>query len=225
MAIVLNGQVGLTQSRQQLAAAGKYFIVTNPTPGTAVAYANQTSFSATANGLLSISNGNVAGGPSLYLDRLSLTQTATVPTGTLVLRFEVYSETGIVALSAGNLARTPVNVNSAFASTTGATVNTFSAAAGTVPSAVGTRRLLDVVALQTGVTVIHDTFVLDFGGDSVASGTAGLTAARATAAARMVAQTVPLVIPPGNSAWLNMWWVTSATNVPSFEFSLGYCEL
>src|SRR5688572_20225536 len=180
-AVVLNGQIGLTSSRQQLAAAGKYFNVTNPTPGTAIAYANKTSFSATANGLFSISNNNPSGGANILLDRLVLTQTATAPTDVLVYRFEVYSETGIRALSAGNAVRTPVNVNPAFPDATGAIVNSFSAAAGTVPAAAGTRKLVDVIALQTGgQTVIHDSMVIEFGSDGpvVGSGTSG-TAARA----------------------------------------------
>ena len=42
MAIVLNGQVGLQSSRQQLAAEGKMFAVTNPTPGTAIVHATLT---------------------------------------------------------------------------------------------------------------------------------------------------------------------------------------
>ena len=131
---VVNGQVGFPSSRQMLAAAGKFFNVTNPTPGTAIAYANQTSFSATANGLFSISNGNTtASGINLYLDKLILTQTATAPTGVLVYRFEVYSETGIRALSAGNAARTPVNVNPGFSGSTQA-VGTVPAPSGRAPS-------------------------------------------------------------------------------------------
>ena len=54
--IVTNGQIGLPTSRQMLAAAGLSYNSTNPTPGTAIAYSLKTSFSATANGLFSISN-------------------------------------------------------------------------------------------------------------------------------------------------------------------------
>lgn len=223
--IVLNGQVGLTSSRQQLAAAGKYFNVTNPTPGTAIAYANKTSFSATANGLFSISNNNPSGGANIQLDRLVLTQTATAPTGLLVYRFEVYSETGITALSAGNVAQTPVNVNPSFPNTTGAIVNSFSAGAGTVPAAVGTRRLMDVIAVQTGgATVIHDSIVIEFGSDAIAVNGTGATAARAASCMRLVGQAVPVTIAPQNSIFINSWTLTGAANVPSYEFSLTYIE-
>lgn len=223
MAIVLNGQVGLQASRQQLAAAGKYFVVTNPTPGTGVLYGTSAAFSATANGMFSISNGNVTGGASIYLDYLSLLLTLP-PTATTQMRFEVYSETGIVALSAGNLARTPVNVNSSFANTTGAVVNSFSAASGTVPAAVGTRRLVSVAAIETNLGITGDNYILQFGGDPV-GGVSGLTAVRAAAQARIVGSCAPVVIPPGNSAIINMWWLTQATNGPTFEFELTYAEL
>lgn len=224
MAIVLNGQVGLQSSRQQLAAAGKMFAVTNPTPGTAIVHATLTGFSATANGLFVLSNNNPSGGASLYLDRLMLCQTATAPTGTLVKHFEVYTETGIVAGSGNVATRVPVNLNAAYANTTGAVVQSFAAGAITIPAAVGTRRLAGLVQMPTGVTVIHDTFLLDFGGDAFAVKNGG-AAARATDAAQLAVSAPPVVIAPQTSAWINMWWVTQAVNVPSYEFSLTYAEL
>ena len=69
-AFVLNGQVGLMSSRQMLTFGGKYFNVTNPTSGTAIAYGLQTGFSATANGLFGIQNTNPGGGANIYLDQL-----------------------------------------------------------------------------------------------------------------------------------------------------------
>jgi hypothetical protein len=90
---------------------------------------------------------------------------------------------------------------------------------------VGSRRLVDLGSIQTGVTVAHDQFVVDFGGDGISDGTAGLTAARATAPARLSTKMAPVVIAPQNTAWINMWWITAAANTPSFEFSLTYAEL
>ena len=225
MSIVLNGQVGLQSSRQMLAAAGKLFVATNPTPGTAIAYANKTAFSATANGLFSISNGNPSGGASLYLDRLKLTQTATAPTGTLVMRAEVYTESGIMVIGTAVAAVTPVNLNSGYPSTTGAVVTFFDTGAGTVPASVGSRRLVGIGSIATGVTVIHDSFAFEFGADGPHLGKVGLTAARATDPADLSTWLPPVVVAPQSSAYMNLWWVTSAANVPSFEFSLVYAEL
>lgn len=223
--LVLNGQVGLQSSRDMLAAAGKLFVVTNPTPGTAIAYANKTSFSATANGLFSLSNNNPSGGANIYLDRLKLIQTATAPTGTLVMRSEVYAETGIVALGTAAAALTPVNVNPSVPNTTGAITTFFATGAGTVPAAVGTRRLVSVASLACGVSVQYDSWTFEFGADGPVLGKVGLTAARATDPADLVTWHTPVMVAPQTSVWMNLWGITPAANVPSFEFELQYAEL
>lgn len=220
-----NGSVALLSARQMLAAQGKMFLATNPTPGTAIAYALKTGYSATANGLFSISNNNPSTGASLYIQRLKLAQTATAPTGTLVMRAETYTETGILAISGAAAAVTPVNVNPAYSNATGATVTFFSAGAGTVPAAVGTRRLVGLGSIATGVTVQYDTFTFDFADDGIPGGKVGLTAARATDPADLVTTMPSLVVAPGTSAYMNLWWVTAAANTPSFEFALEYAEL
>ncbi len=83
MPFIQNGFVGLMTARQQLAAYGYTWVVTTPTPGTGVAYAQLTSWSATANGLFAIYNGNApASGRNIVLDRLTLYETAAIATGT-----------------------------------------------------------------------------------------------------------------------------------------------
>lgn len=222
--LAVNGQLGLLSSREMMANAGKYFTVTNPTPGTAIAYALQTGFSATANGLFAIANNNPSGGANIYLDTLTLTQTATAPTGTLAMHFDVFNETGIVTLTGNVATRTPVQLNTSLPQTTGAIVQSFAAGAATVPAAVGTRRLQGIGVIQTGVAVIHDTYFVQFGADSDQSGAGALTAARATAAARLGCQMPPIIVAPQTTSWINMWWVTAAANTPSFEFALNYIE-
>lgn len=221
-----NGSIALLSQRQVLAGLGKMFSATNPTPGTAIAYANKTAYSATANGFFSIYNGNAVGGPNLYLDRLKVIQTATAPTGGLITRFELLSETGNVAITGNALAVTPVNVlNGPDAASTMATVTFFSAGAGTVAAAVGTRRLVHVGSLASGVNVQHDSWTLAFGADGIAGGTQALTAARATAPADLVVGVPPIVVAPGSSVWMNLWGLTPATSAPSYEFNLTYFEV
>src|SRR5262245_39344894 len=110
-AIVVNGAIGLLPPRQSAAYQGKYFVITNPTPGTAIAYASQTGFSATANGLFAIQNAEPNNGRSVVLDYLKLKQTATAPTGTLVMNFEIFNETGSVQLTGNVASRTPVSTS------------------------------------------------------------------------------------------------------------------
>lgn len=223
--IIVNGQLGFQTARQALAYQGKYFVCTNPTPGTAVVCANAVAFSATANGLFSISNNNAVGGANIQLDRLKLIQTATAPANNLVTRFEVYNEASIMAISGNALAVTPVNVNSAYANTTGARVTFFSAGLGTVPAAAGSRRLVGVGSLASGVNVRYDSWTIEFGADSGINGTVGLTAARATDPADLVTWGPAVTIVPGTSVYMNLWGVAPDTNVPSLEFSLGFSEL
>jgi hypothetical protein len=221
-----NGAVALLSQRQMLAGQGKMFVATNPTPGTAIAYANKTSYSATANGLFSLYNGNAAGGANIYLDRLRLIQTATAPTGGLITRFELFTETGNVALTGSALAVTPVNVlNGPPAGNSSATVTFFSAGAGTVAAAAGTRKQVYVGSLASGVNVQHDSWTFEFGSDGSSVGTSELTAARATGPADLVVACPAITVAPGTSVWMNLWGLTPAANVPSYEFDLSYFEL
>lgn len=227
--VVVNGTFNALSSRQFLAGNGSYFTVNNPTPGTGVAYAQLASFSATANGMFVIANNNAIGtaaspGKSIYLDRLELQQTATVATGA-VMHFEVFNETGIVAGTTAVNTITPVQLNtSQFASqTTGATVQAFLTGAITIPAAVGTRRKQAEAWIETGVNVINDTYVVDFGADGVAVTRMGLTAARATDPARLCTQANPIVIAPQTTSWINCWGL--GTSTPSFEYQLTYIEI
>lgn len=218
----LNGALYLGGWRQAQAALGNYYVVTNPTPGTAIAYAQQVAFSATANGLFLFANTEISGGRTISLDYIKLVQTATAPATTLVMRLEAFNETGLVAMTGNVATRTPVNLGNVPIPAT-LTVQSFAAGAGTVPAAASgaTRRLQSVIAIDTGVTVQHDQYIVQFGGD-VIGGTAGLTAARATDPATVVAHASAVTVPPNSTTWINMWWLTGTTNVASFEFEVGF---
>jgi hypothetical protein len=222
-AFVLNGQVGLLNPRQMLAGAGKYFVATNPTPGTGVLFGTVTAFSATADGLFTISNNNPTGSDvNIYLDYLTLNMSGTAPTATTVLKMAVFNEVGIVAPSAGNVAITPRNVKVGGANSN-AVINGFSSAAMTIPAAVGSRTLVSNISIPTSLGITGDSYVVQFGGDP--SATAPLTAVRATAASRIVVAASPVTIAPQTTAIIDAWWLTQATNGPTFEFEIGYAEL
>ena len=207
--------------QDQIAHDGNLWVVNCATPGTAIAYAALTAYSATANGLFVIYNGNAVGGASVYLKRLELFQTATVATGT-TWSFEVYNETGEVAGTTAVTTLTPIQVNSAKAQTTDVVVQAFNAGAITIPAAVGTRRLVGQGWIPVGVNVVKDVYALDFGSDSPLAPDRGLTAARATDTGRLVGQMPSVVIPPQSTSWINLWGCGSSA--PSFEFNLTYVE-
>lgn len=222
MPTVINGQLGLLTARQQLAAAGYTWIVTNPTPGTGVAFAQVTAWSATANGLFVVYNGNsVASGKNVIVDRISLYETAAVATGTN-LNFEIYNETGQVTGITAVTTRTANNAGTA-AFATGAIVQAFLTGAITIPAAVGTRTLVGTGKLPVGLNVIKDSYVIDFGADGVATSKAGMSAVRAVDNARHCLQMGPFIVPPQTTSWINMWG--PGTSTPSFEYELVYNEL
>ena len=93
------------------------------------------------------------------------------------------------------------------------------------PAAVGTRRIVSVCALSTNLGITGDNYVLYFGSGAVGQVGGGGTAVRSAMQARIVGHTVPVVIPPQNSVFIQMWWLTQATNGPTFEFELTYAEV
>lgn len=221
---IFNGQLNTLSNRQVMAGLGKYFLVTNPTIGTPVVGATITAWSATANGMFLLQNGNAAGGASIYLDRLLLRLRATAPTGTLTQQWEAYNETGIVTGTTAVTTRTPIQVNTALPQSTGAVVQAFAAGAITIPSAVGTRRQVGSATITTGVAVDGDTYELQFGSDAILGHKNGGAAARATDPAHIIGSMDPIIIAPQTTTWLNMWWLTQAANIPSWEYALSYFE-
>lgn len=219
---VFNGTVGLLPPRQQAAATGNYFVATNPTPGTGIVCGTVTAFSATADGLITISNG---GNRTIYLDALTLMMSGTAPTATTVQKLAVFLESSIVAPSAGSSVVTarPLNPAASPPSSTGAVINVFAAAMATIPAAVGARTLVSNASLPTSLGVTGDSYVFAFGADPSVTGTA-MTAVRATAPTRLVATCAPVTIPPGYTGIIDWWWIGQATNGPTFEYELGYFE-
>jgi hypothetical protein len=221
--VSVNGQIGLLSNRQLLAAAGSSFKVQSAA-STAVVYSLAVGSSTTGNGLFAISNA-AGSGKTVHLKRLTLTQTATAPTGTLAMHFPIYLESAIVALSGSFSADTVVNINPASGVASVATVTRFAASSATVPAAVGTRTLICEPVIQTGVAVIHDTYFVEFGNDEPLAGSGALTAARATAAARLGASAPAVVVEPGYSAIIQNYWLTAAANVPAYEYLFEWDEL
>jgi len=217
---VFTGSIGLLPPRLQAAAAGGYYTVTNPTPGTGVVCGTVTAFSATADGLFTISN---SGSRTIYLDALTLMMSGTAPTATTVQKIAVFLENGIVAPTGGNSVVTAKPVNPTAGGGSGATVNVFVSAMCTIPAAVGARTLVSNGSMPTSLGVTGDSYVYNFGGDPAQSG-GQLTAARATAPARLVASCNPVSIPPGFTAIIDWWWIGQATNGPTFEYEFGWFE-
>ncbi len=208
-----------------LAEEGSYFVTTNPTIGTGVAYALQTSFSDTA-ALFAIKNTSSLSGSGknlIYLDHLRLMMTGTAPTGTVFMDFAVKVDGKDRTPTANNATRTPSNVNGDSNAASIADVEAFSAGAITVPASGTAARTVSRCRIPTGLGITGDEYVVQFGSydHSVIPGN---TAVRATDVARRLVAAPPVIIGPGQWGIIFMWWITAAANTPNFEYELAHWE-
>jgi hypothetical protein len=221
MAVILNGTV--SPSWQDYAAAGRAFIASNPTPGTAIQCGTVTAFSATADGLFTLSNGNASGGASLRMNSLVLNMTGTAPTATTQMKMAFYVEQGIVAPSAGNSAVVPRNALLGGPASAG-TLNVFVNAMCTIPAAVGTRQLAGNVSIPTNLGITGDTYVVKLDGTQPDNGAFSVVV-RATVPSRFSAGTAaPIIIAPQQTLIADWWWVGQATSGPLFEYEISWAE-
>lgn len=208
-----------------LAEEGSYYTVTNPTPGTGVAHALTTAFSSTA-ALFSLFNSAPIGGPNVYLDYLRLIETATAPATSLSQDFLIQLDQALSrAPTAGNVALTAVNMNLGSANKGFANWQAFNAAALTVPAqATATTKNASRIHIATGQVILGDENVILFGGVDKPGHGGGSTAVRAADTGRRVTNAPPIMCAP--QTWLTIfrWGVGEATNVPSYEYEIGYWE-
>lgn len=212
----------VTPTKHVLADEGAYFVATNPTIGTGVAYALTTAFNDTTGAMFALQNTNAAGGKRLYLDYLKLIVTA-VPTANTSMEFAVKVDPKDRTPTAGNVAITPVNVNGDDSTSPGVTVQAFTAAAITVPASGSSARTVSRSHISTGLIVLGDEYVLAFGPADIGTAHTSIAVKASTSSAsRYIGTAAPVIVGPGQWAVLYMWMPSAATTAPSFEYELGF---
>lgn len=215
----------MVPTKHVLSEEGAYFTVINPTPGTGVAHALTTAFSSTA-ALFSLFNSAPVGGANIYLDYLRLIETATAPATSLQQDFLIQLDQALNrAPTANNVALTPVNLNLGSANKGFANWQAFNAGAMTVPAqATATTKNASRIHLATGQVILGDENVIQFGGVDTLPGQGGGAAVRAVDLGRRVTHAPPIMCAP--QTWLTIfrWGIGEATNVPSYEYEIGYWE-
>src|SRR5947209_5149375 len=212
-----------------LSALGTFYTTTSG-PGTFVAQqAAITAFSDTGP-LWVIFNRAPAGGQSIYLRWLKLLLGGTAPTATVSLECAV--RTDVVSKVPTSAATsftnpTPANVDGRDASLSVSTFWAYTVTTALVtPVSSASVRQCAYGRIPTGLGIVGDEYTFEFGlTESIKGAAAGLTAARAAAVAQLSEKMAPVVIAPGMYATIHLWWLTAATNAPSWSWEIGHYEL
>lgn len=200
--------------RWPLALEGSYFKAISPTPGTGIAQAITTAFSATA-GALSLFNGDSAGGAQIYLDYIRLINTVV---GASTTRSEaLVAIDNIQRYSSGGSLLTAVNPNMD-SSLAGVGVPRFGALVFAAES--GSVRRLSRFQLRTAIMVQYEEWLITFGSEQGA----GTTTLSGTAAQRNIVDAGPAVVGPGHTLTLHLWNPANAATPPSWEVEVGWWE-
>src|SRR5438874_278498 len=144
-----------------LADQGKYFVATNPTPGTGIASGAVTALADTTPYLVIKNNNTVASGIRMYLDFWRLTLTAAGGGGTVRnMTFKLDSSQAVARYTSGGTSiGAGVNTNSDLTNASAAQVYIGAITA----AAAGSARLIGNVMMREIIEIVNDTFLFDFG--------------------------------------------------------------
>lgn len=205
------------QLRQQLAAEGCYFLATNPTIGTAVAFAVNASHDVTK---IAFNWANLAGpgGKSVFLDHVTLVPTV-APASAVSARWSLLYEPTVVVPSAGNNRQTPVALPSPGAGDSVCRFDHFTGGAVmTMAAATASAKILGVGSARGVIPVVGEELAFAFGGDPAAA------AGAPSSGSRQVSVLPPVVLPPQGSVRLSLWFPSNAITGLSAEFTAGWWE-
>jgi hypothetical protein len=212
-------EFNLVPTKHMLSDEGGYFVTTNPTPGTTVAAAVQAAFSDTVAAFV-IQNTDSLGGKRVYLDYIKLLPTvapATSVSAQYALKLEPSSQR---APTAGQAQISPVNTNGDDGTKPVTLVQAFTGGAFlTVPASSAASRLVGRGCLRGSIPVVGDELCLQFGAVDPASG-----GAPPATASHQGSTTAPIIIAPGGSLTVHLWFPSNATTGLSAEYEIGHWE-
>lgn len=197
---------------QAAAEEGRYFIATNPTPGTGLAtIAALASLADTSPFIMMRAQNRM-----VVLDYLRLTY-AVLGTGAASVRFAAKTDAAKAAPTGGT-AITPVNVNQGATLSPDALVYAGALVAGAAVSA----RLAMHAQLRAAAPVAGDSYTVRFGGTG--GGPVGALLTTGTAQTFVNIDGPPVLCAPGQTIQLHPWF-PSQTAASQLEFELGYYEI
>lgn len=216
----------IVPTKHVLADEGTYYVATNPTPGTGVAYGSggtQTSFSDTVPFLI-IQNTDTQTNSTnkrIYLDYIKIIQfSGTAPASTTSVQLAAKVDTALRTNTAGTMTTiTPVSVNCDMPSSPIGRLLCPAGAVATIPAASSAARIVGREQIKGGPTLLLDQYNLSFGCVDVATGGGYLTTVAA-----YNSRMAPVVLGAQQSLVLHLWLPAGATNPFTFEFEAGWWE-
>jgi len=198
--------------RGLLAEEGSYYTVVNPTPDTTVACGIIAAYVVTTP-LFHIANGSA--NRNITLDYVKLRVTiAPASAVNAIYTIDVDNTLRLSTAPTGGSNRTVNNVNPARSQDFEGAVYAFTG--GTVLTVMGGSnvRTIGHGAIAHSIPIAHDELLLTFGQPQSVS-------SPATAVSRRVGNAPPVVIPPGCSASIHIYFVSNAATGLSAEYEMG----
>lgn len=210
-------------TKHNLTEEGSYFVYTNPTPGTVLAYGaagTQAAFSDTVPFMI-LQNLDAVGGKRICLDYLKLIQIGgTAPATTTSVQAACKVDLALRTPTAGTT--TTLVAAQPNGDVSGKSIGSLIVASGavaTIPAASANARLVGRAQLKGGPTLVLDEYAIAFGMvDAPPQG------GYLTTVSSYVTRMPPCEVPPGGSAVIYLWLPGGATNPFSYEFELGAWE-
>jgi hypothetical protein len=211
----------LVPTKQVLADEGSYFVSTNPTPSSGLAYGSagtQATFVDTVPFMQIINTGNPGdpNAPIVFPDYIKLLQIGgTAPASTTSIGVAMKLDNGFRTASAGTPATVvPVSSNMNLATAQPAhRLVYFTGAVATIPAASSAARLCARGMIKGGPTLLLDEYTMAFGlNDPPTQG------GYLTTVAAYTTRVPPVAIGPGQSLTVYLWFIGGATNPFTYEF-------
>lgn len=221
------GQYGFGNKQYRLADAGKYYTITNPTPGTGIITGVVTSLADTTPYIVFKNNNTVLSGIKCYLDfiELDVTVVGTTFAGSRKFAHKLdasqtttrYSSNASQTYGSG-LTNAIVNTNADSAQASAAQVY----AGAITANAAGSARLVSSGTLCSAIEVVFSTFVFDFA-SPLRQPYTGLID-NSTTAMHKVFPTAPVVVGPQEHYLLHIWGATLSVGI-TFGVNMGWVEV
>ena len=208
------------QAKFEMADLGLAFVTTNPTPGTALAYNVQASYSATVPFLYLA---NTSAFLRVYLDYIKLIVTTPAASGVQAY-YALIADAAARALTLDNtVALTPVCSNMALSPVSALTVRAQNSGSASTLAASVAPRVVGRGALG-GITIAGDELIIDFGAAGGHQAHPGLTAAQATTPGCKVSGSPALILGPGQSLAMSLWFPSNSATGLSYELEMSHQE-